>query len=281
MGRWIWQQNFSSRKFVWWKLKGDLCKQIGLQIFGVNIWQNWTQQVPTPNFLQWYVLKFLQACRLLAGVTTIQPWEIDCYISSWYQARETTSSLPSGIHLDFTWYRSYCKVKCFNCQHSDANWLSLKWWQRSSNVMLAKPLRNCNISKLWIIHLFKGNFNFNNTWLGKMAIMKTELQQLLAHKQYGIWKSMALINQCLNNKQLWYDLCAIPLQTSGTLFQMMLEVATTTLYSWELCYTCDGGGVLHGSNQHGSHIASHDKPCASGILGLSTRASWRYGTIQL
>jgi len=55
-------------------------------------------------------------------------------------------------------------------------------------MMLEKSPGNCDVSKLCIIHLFEGDFNFNNKWLGKMTIAQAELHDLLAHKQYGSWK---------------------------------------------------------------------------------------------
>jgi len=40
--------------------------------------------------------------------------------------------------------------------------------------MLEMSLGNCDVSKLQIIHLFKGDFNFNNKWLGKTTIAQAE-----------------------------------------------------------------------------------------------------------
>jgi len=81
---------------------------------------------------------------------------------------------------------------------------SPKFWQKSLNVMLEKSPGNCDMAKLWIVHLFEGNFNFNNKWLGKMMIAQVEAKELLAHKQYGSQKAKDAITQCFN-KHLWYN----------------------------------------------------------------------------
>jgi len=75
---------------------------------------------------------------------------------------------------------------------------SPKWWWQSLNVMLENLLGNCDVVKLHIIHLFKGNFNFNNKWLGKTMIAQAESKGLLAHEQYGSWKAKDAITQCFN-----------------------------------------------------------------------------------
>jgi len=76
--------------------------------------------------------------------------------------------------------------------------------EKSLNVMLEKSLGNCNVAKLQIIHLFEGNFNYNNKWLGHTSIKQVETHTLLAQEQYGSRTAKASITQCLN-KRLWYD----------------------------------------------------------------------------
>jgi len=71
--------------------------------------------------------------------------------------------------------------------------------------MLEKSPGIHDISKLQIIHLFKGGFNFDNKWLGKTTMVQAESKELLAHEQYCSWNNVKdAIIQCLK-KQLWYD----------------------------------------------------------------------------
>jgi len=82
---------------------------------------------------------------------------------------------------------------------------SLQHLKKSLNVILEKSPGNCDVAKLQIIHLFKGDFKYNNKGLlGHTSIKQAEMHELLVHKQYGSRKAKAAITQCLN-KCLWYD----------------------------------------------------------------------------
>jgi len=50
---------------------------------------------------------------------------------------------------------------------------------------------------LHIIHLFKGNFNTNNKWIGKSTMHQAEQHNLLVEEQFGSHKDKTAITQCL------------------------------------------------------------------------------------
>jgi len=63
---------------------------------------------------------------------------------------------------------------------------------------------NFNIEKLQIILLFKGDFNQNNKWLGRVVMFHAEEKQQMAKEQYGSCKEKLADIQCLN-KWLLYN----------------------------------------------------------------------------
>jgi len=89
--------------------------------------------------------------------------------AGWCKAREPTSSSPSTIHFGHYMARTFNPtISVFKARlvyFGFTTSYSLKWWQMGLNVMLEKQSSNLNVDKLWIILLFKGNFNSNkNGW---------------------------------------------------------------------------------------------------------------------
>jgi len=95
---------------------------------------------------------------------------LDEITTTWRQAREATSSSPSGIHFGHYMASMFnSTITIFNARLANLGFTtgySLKRWQAGLNVMLEKQQGNLNIEKLCIILLFEGNFNNNNKWLG-------------------------------------------------------------------------------------------------------------------
>jgi len=91
--------------------------------------------------------------------------------------------------------------------------LALQRWKKGLNVLLQKVPVNSNLDKLWIIILFKVNFNYNNKRLGRAVMWSTEEAGLLASEQYGSWKLKLANLQCLNKRLLydWVQFCRQPM----------------------------------------------------------------------
>jgi len=54
--------------------------------------------------------------------------------------------------------------------------------------MLQKQAGNLQVDKLWIIVLFKADFNMNNKWIGRAIMYKAEKLKSLAPENYGSQK---------------------------------------------------------------------------------------------
>jgi len=59
-----------------------------------------------------------------------------------------------------------CSFQCMLSQPWVYNWVLIKMLANQTKCHVKKQQGNLNIEKLWIILLFKGDFNNKNKWLG-------------------------------------------------------------------------------------------------------------------
>jgi len=123
------------------------------------------------------------------NITQIKLCNLDEITAGWHRAREATLSALSVIH-----FRHYIAgtfnptIAIFNARLANLGFTtgySLKRWRTGLNIMLEKMAGNFNIKKLRIILLFKGDFNNNNKWLGRVVMFNTEEHQQMALEQYS------------------------------------------------------------------------------------------------
>jgi len=152
--------------------------------------------------------RLIQAMRRPRNLPLIAPRRWDEVTSGWSKARKATSSAPSAVHFGHYMAGTFSPmIAVFNAQLTNLGFTtgySLKWWRTGLNVMLEKQVGNMNVEKLWIILLFKGDFNQNNKWLGQAVMFNAEQYLQMALEQYGSQKEKLAGIQCLN-KRLLYD----------------------------------------------------------------------------
>jgi len=127
------------------------------------------------------------------------------------KAREATLSSLSAIHFGHYITGTFNPtIAVFNARLANLGFTTgylLKRWQMGLNVMLEKMAGNFNIEKLRIILLFKGDFNNNNKWLGRVVMFNAEEHHQMAPKQYGSQKEKSADIRCLNKRFLYNYAC--------------------------------------------------------------------------
>jgi len=155
-----------------------------------------------------YTAKLLCHLQYPPNLQQISPHSLQEYQSSWQKAWEAMSSSPSGVHFGHYIVGTFNPdLLILNARLADiplSTGYSTTRWHKGLNVMLKKSPGNFNVEKLWIILLFKADFNLNNKWLGQAVMFWVEQAHLLAPEQYGSWKYKLAIVQCLN-KLFFYD----------------------------------------------------------------------------
>ena len=134
---------------------------------------------------------------------------IDSHCDGWRQAKENTSSGPSGITF------AHFKAGALDPVIADfeacmtaipyISGISPARWRKGTNVMLEKQKGNFNVEKLRAILLYEADFNQNNKKLGKEMMYTAERLQAIALEQFGSRNKLSASNQSLN-KRLTFDL---------------------------------------------------------------------------
>jgi len=124
------------------------------------------------------------------------------------KVKERTTSSLSGAH--FGHYKAGTFSELINSIHTALLAIPLKTgysyhrWKKGINVMLEKSPGNFQADKLWIILLFKADFNQLNKFVGRKMMHHAEQYGLVAGEQYGSRHGHSSITQSLN-KHLTFD----------------------------------------------------------------------------
>jgi len=125
-----------------------------------------------------FATKFLSSLAKPSQVSDCAMRTASEYCNGWRKARETTSSLASGIHFGHYIAGTFNpEIMVINAALADIplrTGFSYQQWQTGLNLMIEKTTGNFNVEKLRIILLFEADFNANNKWIGRAAMYQAE-----------------------------------------------------------------------------------------------------------